>query len=814
MRSVIDFLSNSSAILPDPKLKNSDAFVENDFLAFLQAWLFFGTLDEVFKVVGVSVNQQDFVRLQDQDEILTTIMLESYIDRWSLRERSALPETSRAKRADEIRSIIDHQTILCDAHDHKEIFCGPFNVCFSASVLCLSLRFAWHEIYTPSVSLISSTDQTYHLESKYLRAKFLEAGWCVNKVESISKSWPLTLQYFTLQLGYLSSAKDHGDCYRNHCIANQIDEATYESKHLNSPYCSCTFLLNCTSYCVRSKDQIKLLLESFTSSSMQKILLERTIATARSSPNMFRDGHWRASSDKITDIVKEGSFPLITMVNPSIEPYDVNPEIVKYETGTVYFAISHVWADGLGNTRRNSLPLCQLITLRARLFRLLEIYWTSPTRPRIMAFWIDTLCIPLTPKVTRKKAITKMHDVYRQSMAALVLDAGLMQHSCPSDPLEVLVRVQTSDWSRRLWTYQEAALAPRIHFQFRDTCSEEIVELMNQRPHDSERVNGGYGIMRRALQITWYPSFSIESRSRSERVDLRDQDVQRLLSLYSPKERWQRFYAILKGLQQRSTSREFDQILCVAILLGVDIEAILAVEEERPLDRMKVLLRKIAVFPAGIVFVVTRRMDDDGFTWAPLSMLREVEHIDRIVLTEDTSTLSNKGLHVNFAGLVFPGNSVQILPVAHARYYTWVADSAWTEYLKENTSAATSYEPEIHFLIDLEIPGHMQQDWTAHPPDTYAILFEEAIMPQARKTSKYKTPGALVSIFAQENGIYHVVFKCTVWVQCMQKEKTSIPRETAKQQIFNHVPSINWNKDGRVLGDAVYTMFDQQWVIH
>ena len=814
MRSVVDFLSNSSATLPDPKFKDSDAFVKDDYLAFVQAWLFFGTLDEVFKVVGILVNQQDFVRLQDQNEILTTTMLESYIDRWSMRERSALPEASRAKRAGEIRSIIDRQTFLCHAHDHKEIFFKPFSVCLSASVLCLSLWFAWNEIYTPSVSLISSTDQAYRLESKYLRAKFLEAGWCMNKVESISKSWPLTLQYFTLQLGHLSSAKDHGHCYRNRCIANQIDEATYESKHLNSHYCSCTFLLNCTSYCVRSKDQIKLLLESFTSSSMQKDLVERAIATARSSPNMFIDGHWQASSNRVADIVREGSFPLITMVNPSIEPYDVNPGIVKYEPGTAYFAISHVWADGLGNTRRNSLPLCQLITLRARLFRLLEIYWTSPTRPRRMAFWIDTLCIPLTPKVTRKKAIMKMHDVYRQSVATLVLDAGLMQHSCPLDPLEVLVRVQTSDWSRRLWTYQEAALAPRIHFQFQDTCSEEIVELMNQRPHDSERANGGYGIMRRALQITWYPSFSIESRSRSERADLNDRDVQRLLSLYSPKERWQRFYAILKGLQQRSTSREFDQIICIAILLGVDIEAIVAVEEERPLDRMKVLLRKIAVFPAGIVFVVTRRMDGDGFTWAPLSMLREVEHIDRIILTEDTSTLSDKGLHVTFAGLVFPGNSVQILPVADACYYTWVADSAWTEYLKERNSTAVSYEPEIHYAIELELLGHMQQDWTAHQPDTYAILFAEAIMPQARRTAKNETPGALVSILAQENGVYHVVFKCTVRIQCVGKEKTSIPRETAKSQILNHFPLVKWNQEGKVLGDAVYTIFDQQWVIH
>ncbi len=287
-----------------------------------------------------------------------------------------------------------------------------------------------------------------------------------------------------------------------------------------------------------------------------------------------------------------------------------------------------------------------------------------------------------------------------------------------------------------------------------------------------------------------------------------------MLSLYSVKERWQRFYTIWKGLQQRSTSREFDQIICLAILLGVDIEAILAVEEQRPLDRMKELLRKIAVFPAGIIFVVTRRMVDNGFTWAPLSMLREVDHIDRIVLTEDTATLSEKGLHVNFAGLVFPGNLVQILPVDGARYYTWVADSGWTKYLEESNSDAAIYEPEIHYFIDLELPGYMQQDWTTNAPNTYAILFQEAIMPQARKTSKYKTPGALVSILTRENGVYHVVFKCTVWIQRMQKEKTSIPREPAKVQILNTPPLSNLNEDRKkVLGDAVYTMPDQKWVI-
>ena len=81
----------------------------------------------------------------------------------------------------------------------------------------------------------------------------------------------------------------------------------------------------------------------------------------------------------------------------------------------------------------------------------------------------------------------KMQDVYRESVAALVLDAGLLQHSGPLDPLEVLVRVQTSDWGPPIVDIPgSSASAQGIHFQFQDTCSEEIVEVMNQRPHDSE----------------------------------------------------------------------------------------------------------------------------------------------------------------------------------------------------------------------------------------------------------------------------------------------------------------------------------------
>ena len=59
----------------------------------------------------------------------------------------------------------------------------------------------------------------------------------------------------------------------------------------------------------------------------------------------------------------------------------------------------------------------------------------------------------------------------------------------------------------------------------------------------------------------------------------------------------------------------------------------------------------------------------------------------------------------------------------------------------------------------------MQPDWTTHAPNTYTILFQEAIMLQARETCKEKTPSTLVSFLAKDNSVYYIVYKYTVFVQ-------------------------------------------------
>ncbi|KAI9732166.1 MAG: hypothetical protein M1834_004263 [Cirrosporium novae-zelandiae] len=166
------------------------------------------------------------------------------------------------------------------------------------------------------------------------------------------------------------------------------------------------------------------------------------------------------------------------------QPVDIQPEIVKYQSGVQFVALSHVGADGLGNQNRNGLPICQLLKIRWDISCLLG----ENNFENRLYFWIDTLCVPRDPEDVgiRKEAIKKMNQVYREAYAVLVLDGELMMHKKPSDPFEILVRVINSGWVSRVWTFHEAASAQRFYFQFADRASEsmrKITSLKSPRIH-------------------------------------------------------------------------------------------------------------------------------------------------------------------------------------------------------------------------------------------------------------------------------------------------------------------------------------------
>jgi hypothetical protein len=234
--------------------------------------------------------------------------------------------------------------------------------------------------------------------------EMLAAGWCPSDIESVK------LKYFSLQtlhmlskMDRLNSAHGHTRCNRHQCLLYQIND-NYKVAHIPET-CHC---------------------------SKHLFDLDAVIA-ALQKPNVI---------------------PLLKILGDDAEQLEV--EVIESSSDTVYVAISHVWADGLGNPKENYLPRCQLARLKKMIDALDDPNLSSGERTSIgTLLWIDTLCCPAQSGEAKNKALEKIPQVYKNAKHVLVLDSWLYSvNSAQLHPSEILLRIFNSSWMRRLWTLQ------------------------------------------------------------------------------------------------------------------------------------------------------------------------------------------------------------------------------------------------------------------------------------------------------------------------------------------------------------------------
>lgn len=172
----------------------------------------------------------------------------------------------------------------------------------------------------------------------------------------------------------------------------------------------------------------------------------------------------RLGNDALNSAAKNGRAVIVSVdeSNPASPLRKNEIDLSQPNEETRFIAISHVRAEGLGNSMDSLLPLCQI--------RLLQTYANNlegtETTEHVL-FWIDSLCVP-SNKRTKKVAVRNLRQVFTQAWAVLVLDPTIMQSTSISTDEERLSIIGTSAWPTRLWTLQEGAVAKRLFFQFRD----------------------------------------------------------------------------------------------------------------------------------------------------------------------------------------------------------------------------------------------------------------------------------------------------------------------------------------------------------
>lgn len=103
-------------------------------------------------------------------------------------------------------------------------------------------------------------------------------------------------------------ARYHTNCSNQKCLAYQVDEQTYRTKH-SDEQCSCAYY----------------------------------------GPHL----------PTLVSIIEREKIPLLR-ISQGEELESVCLYLEAHEAGGEYVAISNVWSDGMGNPHTNTLPLCQI----------------------------------------------------------------------------------------------------------------------------------------------------------------------------------------------------------------------------------------------------------------------------------------------------------------------------------------------------------------------------------------------------------------------------------------------------------------------
>ena len=557
-----------------------------EFEAFCQTWLFFGLIHEL---LGNSCESADFVRLNENDDsrTISTSRLPGLVEQW-------------------VKSVEDGSSTMTYEHVAKCLRL-TFETLWAAGPefdlrvkLCIAsvgefIKFAANKAFGIEDEVSDNKcPNSWHklLEDTFWVERFSRSGWCPSQVDILLRSsTSLSLQslYFFASMHDSILAGRHRLCDYRKCVAYHTDPEDYITQHVNSD-CPC------------------------------------------------KDLH--VDMPSLDAVLKTGGLPLLRI--REAETLDqLVVEIVDSQPDTRYLALSHVWADGLGNAKANALPRCQLLRL-SKLTQSLKANLNAQEAQTELLFWCDTLCCPVTPGPGKDRVLSQMRNIYERATCVLVLDKSMVLYESKSMGLEeACARILSSGWMRRLWTLQEGALPAgrgRLWFQFRDqalhfdTLWQQIKSLFNV---DLCRKNlAGIMIMRLGILTAFY-----HDSSKDPGADLATVDV---------------------ALEHRSVSVSSDEPLLLGSMFGLDIARILDESIETRMHRMWSLMSAAARgVPKDIIFRLGPRLGEKGYRWAPSTMMyhEDTNAVLQLIQKGDNhGILTQHGLKVRLPGyqILFP----------------------------------------------------------------------------------------------------------------------------------------------------------------
>jgi hypothetical protein len=579
-------------------------------LSFLQTWLFFGLLQETLGSQQRIVPQEWIAQYDWTAEYASTQVRRRYLMSPKLRSYLMMIEHRLTDPRQNRPSWQYWEEVLGLTMAVAEAFDQVFaQYCTTADVeQQVPLQITWSilmlgQILTHTIMKcyrVETTDMKHWPDGAILHLRVSERFECPhlgNKLMALFAMdvvYPLTLLSFPESVGRFAllpqntpevllpflSLHDadpavgrgrHRNCTIQRCLGEKVDQSSYRTAHVHGE-CDCPFLGPNVQEVVQILDDEQI-----------PAFVVRKRASSKSGHGLFID-------------------------------------VVRAKDTSGYAAISHVWADGLGNPSSNQLPTCQIL----RLARLVCALTGREAQP----FWIDTFGIPRNLE-QRKKALAVMEQTYRLAEKVLVLDGALQQtpmyrnienelagveaeaagETRTGVALELLLRIVCCAWTSRLWTLPEGMLGPELHFQFLEGTVELgdlVAQLRTWRLVGTNIIDDIISFL-----IRLRPKIRTQSRRGLEPLDP-------LMSRWPSGDQYGQFVTMFGALEFRDTSWKEDEATCLGIHLNLDMKAILSRDDP---ERLEALFAQLDQIPGDLIFTHGERIPRYPYRWAPLHLL-------------------------------------------------------------------------------------------------------------------------------------------------------------------------------------------------
>ncbi|XWW93971.1 hypothetical protein V2A60_001910 [Cordyceps javanica] len=436
--SEVPHLPTDHALLTLPLQRIFDAIPAAKLQSFVQTWLYFGILAEFLSLNEledgrrlVSLEQareemailyREYSKDGDNGKLLTGVHILGQTDTFVERVRLA---GDLGPRFHYLHQCLTRSVLIVNNSFNQLDYSIRYSIA-ALSELFMTNIYASSHLVSPRIVLpIASFNwfRDYLKAGNDVEKQMLSVGWCPSEIEKLRNLFQgvASLHYVT-RLRPRTAPSDHVNCTNYACRAFQIDIAKYKPNHVTQG-CHC-----------------------------DDVHIDET---------------------ELGQILRGTDFyPVLKIDTGPDGTGPVSITLERYEPGVNYVALSHVWADGLGNPRANALPTCQVIRMANAVAELNRTMNDSDDPQSEYRIWVDTICCPVELE-GKAIALERIADVYKNSAHVLILDSSLTcLNTTTSDLAEMLLRTfSCSAWMRRLWTLQEAILPKSLCIQFQDKAA-------------------------------------------------------------------------------------------------------------------------------------------------------------------------------------------------------------------------------------------------------------------------------------------------------------------------------------------------------